>query len=99
MNNNYYKKHYDQQPREKHRINDQIRIPSVLLIKGDVKIGVISTDEAKRMAREENLDLVEVSPSAKPPVCKIMDYSKFKYELAVKEKEAKKKQKAVESKQ
>lgn len=98
MNNNY-KKQYDQLPKEKHRINDQIRVPSVLLIKGEHKIGVISTDEAKRMAREEQLDLVEVSPTARPPVCKIMDYSKFKYELAIKEKEAKKRQKSVESKQ
>lgn len=91
--------HFDQQPKERHRINDYIRCPTVLLIKDDQKIGVIPTDEAKRRAREEGLDLVEVSPQARPPVCKIMDYSKFKYELAVKEKEAKKKQRIVESKQ
>lgn len=98
-NRNQNRRNFDFQPKERHRINDWIRCPNVLLIKDDQKIGIVSTDEAKRLAREADLDLVEVSPDAKPPVCKIMDYSKFKYELAVKEKEAKKKQKNVESKQ
>ncbi|WP_232521262.1 translation initiation factor IF-3 [Tepiditoga spiralis] len=74
--------------------NDSIRAREVLLIddKGEKK-GVVSTREALRLANEANLDLVLVSPNARPPVAKIMDYGKFKYEKEKKEKETKKKQK------
>ena len=63
------------------------------------QIGVMNSKEALRMAREEELDLVLIAPNAKPPVCKIIDYGKYRYELARKEKEAKKKQKTVELKE
>ena len=69
------------------RVNRQIRIPEVRLIdeKGE-QLGVISTDDARRKAEEAGLDLVEVSPTAVPPVCRILDFGKFKYELRKKEK-------------
>lgn len=64
-----------------HRINDAIRIPQVRVVDQDGNmLGVISSDEAKDLAREASLDLVEVAPSERPPVCRIMDYGKFKYE-------------------
>lgn len=84
---------------EKYRINDYIRVPNVFLIRGEKKVGVVSTFEAKKMASEDGLDLVEISPNVKPPVCKIMDYSKFKYELSLKEKEVKKHNKSVSMKE
>lgn len=59
----------------------------------------MSARDAQKLADEKNLDLVKISPQAKPPVCKIMDYSKYKFDLAKKEKEAKKKQKVVETKE
>lgn len=63
------------------RINDQIRVPQVRCIDGDGnQLGVIATEEAMRHAREAGLDLVEVAPNEKPPVCRIMDYGKFKYQ-------------------
>ncbi|WP_297453201.1 translation initiation factor IF-3 [Persephonella sp.] len=77
------------------RINNQIRAKEVRLIdeKGQ-NLGIVPIEEALRLAEEKNLDLVEVSPNANPPVCKIMDYGKYKFEQKKKEKEAKKKQKA-----
>ncbi len=81
-------------------INDQIRDKEVRLIGANgEQIGVIGGNEAKRMAEEQDLDLVKISPNAKPPVCKIMDYSKYKFDQAKKAKEAKKKQKIVETKE
>ncbi len=81
-------------------INDQIRDREVRLVGADgEQIGVIGGNEAKRMAEEAELDLVKISPNAKPPVCKIMDYSKYKFDQAKKAKEAKKKQKTVETKE
>ena len=81
-------------------INEQIRAKEVQLI-GDngEKIGVISLNEALEKAEEKNLDLVLVAPNANPPVCKIMNYGKYKFEQAKKEKEAKKKQKSFEVKE
>ncbi|HCB70093.1 MAG TPA: translation initiation factor IF-3 [Persephonella sp.] len=77
------------------RVNEQIRVREVRLIdeKGQ-NLGIVPIDEALRIAEEKGLDLVEVSPNAKPPVCKIMDYGKYKFEQKKKEKEAKKKQRA-----
>lgn len=63
------------------------------------QLGVISTDEARRIAKEQDLDLVEVNPKARPPVCKIMDYGRFKYEEKKKQNEAKKRQSQVELKE
>lgn len=81
-------------------INGQIRAKEVQLI-GDngEKIGVISLNEALEKAEEKNLDLVLVAPNANPPVCKIMNYGKYKFEQAKREKEAKKKQKTFELKE
>ncbi len=81
-------------------INGQIRAKEVQLI-GDngEKIGIISLNEALEKAEEKNLDLVLVAPNTNPPVCKIMNYGKYKFEQAKKEKEAKKKQKSFEVKE
>ena len=81
-------------------INEQIRDKEVRLIGEDgEQLGVVSSKEALRMAEEAGLDLVKIAPTAKPPVCKIVDYGKFKYEQTRKEKEAKKKQKTIEIKE
>lgn len=81
-------------------INEQIRDKEVLLIgENGEKLGIIPTREAMQMAKEKELDLVKIAPTAKPPVCKIIDYGKYRYELARKEKEAKKKQKVIELKE
>ncbi len=74
---------------ELHRINDRIRVPEVRLVGENVEAGVYPTREALTMAREQGLDLVEISAKAAPPVCKIIDYSKFKYEQKKKQKELK----------
>ena len=81
-------------------INEQIRDREVRLIgeNGD-QLGIMSSKEALRLAREAELDLVKIAPTAKPPVCKIIDYGKYRYELARKEKEARKKQKIIEIKE
>ena len=81
-------------------INGQIRDKEVRLIANDgEQLGVMSAREAQKLADEAGLDLVKISPKAKPPVCKIIDYGKYRYELARKEKEARKKQKVVELKE
>jgi len=75
-----------------HRINERITVPQVRLIADDgEQLGILSTPEAIRVAEERELDLVEVSPNADPPVCKLMDYGKFKYKEQKKEAEARKK--------
>lgn len=81
-------------------INEQIRDREVRLIgSSGEQLGIMSARDALQKAKEEELDLVKVSPNAKPPVCKIIDYGKYRYELARKEKENKKKQKVVEIKE
>ena len=81
-------------------INGQIRDKEVRLIANDgEQLGVMSAREAQKLADEAGLDLVKISPKAKPPVCKIIDYGKYRYELARKEKEARKKQKVIEVKE
>ncbi len=81
-------------------INEQIRDREVRLIGEDgAQMGVMSIKEAMRLAREADLDLVKIAPNAKPPVCKIVDYGKFRYEQMRREKEAKKKQKVTEVKE
>ena len=81
-------------------INEQIRDKEVRLIgENGEQLGIMSAKEAMRLAEEAELDLVKIAPTAKPPVCKIVDYGKFRYEQARKEKEAKKKQKVVEVKE
>jgi translation initiation factor IF-3 len=78
------------------RINEQIRVPQVRVIKEDDQLGVLSVQEAQRLADEAELDLVEIAPNASPPVVKIMDYGKFKYEQAKRERESRKGSKQIE---
>ena len=81
-------------------INEQIRDREIRLIGSNgEQLGIMSAREAMKIAQEAELDLVKIAPAAKPPVCKIIDYGKYKYEQARKEKEAKKKQKTVEVKE
>ena len=81
-------------------INEQIRDKEVRVISAEgEQLGVMSSKEAMKLAKEANLDLVKIAPNAKPPVCKIIDYGKYRYEMARKEKEAKKKQKVIEVKE
>ncbi|MCM1258828.1 MAG: translation initiation factor IF-3 [Roseburia sp.] len=81
-------------------INEQIRDKEIRLIgENGEQLGIMSAREAMKLAEEAELDLVKIAPTAKPPVCKIIDYGKYRYELARKEKEAKKKQKVVEVKE
>jgi translation initiation factor IF-3 len=82
-----------------HRINNYIRVPQVRLVGDNVEVGVYPTQEALRMAQAQQLDLVEISPNADPPVCKIIDYNKFLYDKKKKEKEMKAKSKASEVKE
>ena len=81
-------------------INEQIRDKEIRLIgEHGEQLGIMSSRDALKLAREADLDLVKVAPQAKPPVCKIIDYGKYRYEMLRKEKEAKKKQKTIEVKE
>ena len=81
-------------------INEQIRDREIRLIgENGEQLGIMSAREAMKIAQEAELDLVKIAPTAKPPVCKIIDYGKYRYEMARKEKEAKKKQKIIEVKE
>lgn len=81
-------------------INERIRDKEVRLIGQDgEQLGIMSSRDAMKLAKEADLDLVKIAPKAKPPVCKIIDYGKYRYELARKEKEAKKKQRTMEVKE
>jgi translation initiation factor IF-3 len=89
---------FDRRPPERDttRINERIRVPEVRVIGDDgTQIGVMRTDEALRYAQERDLDLVEVAPEARPPVCRVLDYSKYKYEQAQKQKAARKHQQQI----
>jgi translation initiation factor IF-3 len=75
------------------RINERIRVPEVRLVgPNGEQVGIVSVNDALRLAQEADLDLVEVAPTARPPVCKLMDYGKFKYESALKARESRKNQ-------
>jgi translation initiation factor IF-3 len=77
-------------------VNDRIRIPQVRVVGADgQQVGIIDTEKALELAQQQDLDLVEVAPQANPPVCKIMDYGKFKYEQDIRQREARKKQSNV----
>ncbi len=81
-------------------INEQIRDKEIRLIgENGEQLGIMSAKDAMKLAREAELDLVKIAPTAKPPVCKIIDYGKYRYEMARREKEAKKKQKVIEVKE
>jgi translation initiation factor IF-3 len=89
---------FDRRPPERDptRINERIRVPEVRLIGDDgSQIGVIKTEEALSIARDRDLDLVEVAPEARPPVCRVLDYSKYKYEQEQKQKQARKHQQQI----
>ena len=89
---------FDRTPpeRDSTRINERIRVPEVRLIGDDgQQIGVLKRDDALEYARERDLDLVEVAPEAKPPVCRVLDYSKYKYEQEQKAKAARKHQQQI----
>ena len=90
---------FRKEQQQEHRTNQMIRVPQVRLVGDNVTVGVYSTQEALRMAQEQQLDLVEISPQADPPVCKIIDYNKFLYEKKRKEKEMKAKSKSAEVKE
>lgn len=83
-----------------HQINEEIKDKEIRLISDEgEQLGIMSADEALRIAAEREMDLVKISPGSNPPVCKIMDYGKFRFEQAKKEKEAKKNQRIIEIKE
>src|SRR3954468_7130670 len=99
FNRGGYKGRFVPRREAEHRINNFIRVPQVRLVGDNVEVGVYPTQDALRMAQAQQLDLVEISPNADPPVCKIIDYNKFLYEKKKKEKEMKAKSKASEVKE
>ncbi len=89
---------FDRRPpeRDQTRINERIRVPEVRLIdENGEQVGVMKIEDAQDYARERELDLVEVAPQARPPVCRVLDYSKYKYEQAQKQKQARKHQQSI----
>src|SRR3954467_9934980 len=90
---------FRKEQQQEHRTNQMIRVPQVRLVGENIEVGVYSIQDALKMAREQELDLVEISPNADPPVCKIIDYNKFLYEKKKKEKEMKAKSKVSEVKE
>ncbi len=90
---------FRKEQQQEHRTNYMIRVPQVRLVGDNVEVGVYSTQEAIKMAQDQGLDLVEISPQADPPVCKIINYNKFLYEKKKKEKEMKAKSKTAEVKE
>jgi translation initiation factor IF-3 len=90
---------FKREQQQEHRTNHMIRVPQVRLVGDNVEVGVYSTQEALKIANEQGLDLVEISPNADPPVCKIIDYNKFLYEKKKKEKEMKANSKVSEVKE
>jgi translation initiation factor IF-3 len=90
---------FRREQQQEHRTNQMIRVPQVRLVGDNITVGVYPIQDALRMAQEQGLDLVEISPQADPPVCKIIDYNKFLYEKKRKEKEMKAKSKSAEVKE
>ena len=90
---------FKKEQQQEHRTNHMIRVPQVRLVGENVEVGVYDTQTAQKMAQQQGLDLVEISPQADPPVCKIIDYNKFLYEKKKKEKEMKAKSKVSEVKE
>ncbi|HWX86774.1 MAG TPA: translation initiation factor IF-3, partial [Solirubrobacteraceae bacterium] len=89
---------FDRRPPERDltRINERIRVPEVRVIDDEGnQVGMMKTPDAVKFAQERDLDLVEVAPEAKPPVCRVLDYSKYKYEQAQKVKQARKHQQQI----
>src|SRR6186997_399135 len=90
---------FKKEQQQEHKTNNFIRVPQVRLVGENVEVGVYSTQDALKIAQEQGLDLVEISPQADPPVCKIIDYNKFLYDKKKKEKEMKAKSKTSEVKE
>ncbi|MEO6187445.1 MAG: translation initiation factor IF-3 [Ginsengibacter sp.] len=90
---------FRKEQQQEHKTNHMIRVPNVRLVGENVEVGIYPTSDAQRMANDQGLDLVEISPQADPPVCKIIDYNKFLYEKKKKEKEMKAKSKVSEVKE
>jgi len=90
---------FRREQQQEHRTNQMIRVPQVRLVGENIEVGVYPIQDALRIAQEQGLDLVEISPQADPPVCKIIDYNKFLYEKKRKEKEMKAKSKSAEVKE
>src|SRR5258706_3090203 len=98
-NKGCYRGRFAPRKEAEHRINHFIRVPQVRLVGDNVEPGIYSTSDALKMAQEQGLDLVEISPTVDPPVCKIIDYNKFLYDKKKKEKEMKAKSKVSEVKE
>lgn len=94
MNNPIYNRRNPKENRQEdqHRVNYQIKVPQVRVIREEEQLGVMPTEQARKLAMEEGMDLVEIAPTAKPPVCRIMDYGRYKYEQKLKLKENAKRQ-------
>lgn len=90
---------FKKEQQQEHRTNQMIRIPQVRLVGENLEPGIYSTQEAQKIADQQGLDLVEISPNAEPPVCKVMDYNKFLYEKKKREKDMKAKSKVSEVKE
>jgi len=90
---------FRKEQQQEHRTNHMIRVPEVRLVGDNVQVGVYSTQEALKIAQSQELDLVEISPGANPPVCKVIDYNKFLYDEKKKKKEIKAKSKTSEVKE
>ena len=97
MNNpNFNRKFQGGRQEDSHRVNFQIKVPQVRVVRDEEQLGVMTTEQARKIASEEGLDLVEIVPNSKPPVCKIMDYGRFKYEQKLKVKESAKRQRETQ---
>jgi translation initiation factor IF-3 len=90
---------FRKEQQQEHRTNQMIRVPQVRLVGENIEVGVYAIQDAQRMAQDQGLDLVEISPNADPPVCRIIDYNKFLYEKKKKDKEMKAKAKQSEVKE
>ena len=90
---------FKKEQQQEHRTNHMIKVPQVRLVGENIEVGVYPIAEAQRIANDQGLDLVEISPQADPPVCKVIDYNKFLYEKKKKEKEMKAKSKVSEVKE
>ena len=90
---------FQRQAEPEHRINERIRVPEVRLVGDNVEVGVYPIEEARKIAASKELDLVEISPNANPPVCRVVEYKKFLYEKKRKEKEMKANSKQSELKE
>ncbi|HUQ65946.1 MAG TPA: translation initiation factor IF-3 [Flavitalea sp.] len=90
---------FRREQQQEHRTNQMIRVPQVRLVGENIEVGVYPIQDALKIAQDQGLDLVEISPQADPPVCKVIDYNKFLYEKKRKEKEMKAKSKSAEVKE